>query len=213
MADFDRPLEIRDVSYQLPLYDALLALDAEIRHRYPAPEDEYGDGVDALGVSFSESGRFARGRYWCTPLNTLAFAWTGGDGEHFSFLVTNDRIDEKTPIVLTAPTGNDVNLIIAPDFQTFLRIGIHQSLFSLSQFAYAKENALQACDREAEAAAKGLAEIGRSPSTDWTQAVRAFVAKRLNLQPYWYSSQAFEELQSRANALVMSQEYRETMGE
>lgn len=38
----------------------------------------------------------------CTPINTILFACTGGDGVHFSYLPISDVIN---PIVMTVPAN------------------------------------------------------------------------------------------------------------
>jgi hypothetical protein len=41
--------------------------------------------------------------YAQTPPNTLAFAWTGGDGVHFNFVLGSDLAVEDNPILMVVP--------------------------------------------------------------------------------------------------------------
>ena len=70
----EKQSEIGDVEFDLPLYDALFRLDDEIRDRFPAPKHE-ADGVSGLGISFANRRSLRNGDYWCTPRNTLSFAY------------------------------------------------------------------------------------------------------------------------------------------
>lgn len=67
------------------------------------------------------------GKYDCTPLNTILFAYTGGDGVHFSYLSIDEYVN---PIVMTVPTNfgrtmESYNLILAEDLDEFLSLGYY----------------------------------------------------------------------------------------
>lgn len=60
------------------------------------------------GESFGECGLFLvrpliRWQYSGTPLNTLTFASTGGDGLHYGFFLMPDFALDEQPIVMTVP--------------------------------------------------------------------------------------------------------------
>ena len=200
------PATLNGVDFDLPLYDAFWGLDDEIRQQFPAEEFQ-PVGVNALGISFSRSHCLSNGEYWCTPLNTLAFAWTGGDGEHYSFLVQRRRVDDHSPIVLTAPSSDTHNLIVAPDFETFLRAGLSRAFFGLSQFAYARRQTLEAYGSPDWTASRKTDEsVGYVPD-DRQREIMRFVASKLGLQPFWYTPDRYAEYQTALQLLDMSQEY------
>ena len=205
-----RPATLKGVDIALPLYDAFWGLDVEIRQRFPA-EKFQSVGVNALGISFSRSHSLSNGEYWCTPLNTLAVAWTGGDGEHYSFLVQRRRVDDHSPIVLTAPCSDTHNVIVAPDFETFLRAGLSRAFFGLSQFAYARRQTLEVYGNpDWTASSKSDESVGYVPD-DRQRDIMRFVGIKLGLQPFWYTPDRYTEYQTALQLLEMSQEYKAEM--
>ena len=205
-----RPAALKGIDFDLPLYDAFWGLDDEIRQRFPGEKFQPA-GVCAMGISFSRRHSLSQGGYWCTPLNTLAFAWTGGDGEHYSFLVQRRRVDRHSPIVLTAPSSDSLNLIVAPDFETFLRAGLSRAFFGLSQFAYAPRKTLEVYGGSGwTASSKSDESVGYVPDDRQLDIMR-FVASKLGLQPFWYTPDRYTEYQAALNLLEMSQEYETEM--
>jgi hypothetical protein len=85
------------------------------------------------------------GKYDCTPLNTILFADSGGDGVHYSYL----PIDEYTnPIVMTVPTNfgrtmESYNLILAEDLDEFLSLGYYYGWGLFDGLYYHKELTLK----------------------------------------------------------------------
>lgn len=201
------PATIDNVDVNLPLYDALFALHDEICRRFPAPK--FRSGVNLLGIEFVPPGRFVNYGDWCTPLNTLSFAWTGGGGEHYSFLVAANRIDEKSPIILTAPSSGSLNLVIAPDFQSFLRAGLTRDFFGLSQFAYGGKEAFEVYGNDKWLPTKP-SDYSNAFVPDAVQKdVMEFVAQELKLEPYFFSEAEFYKMQSALDSLEMSEEYHD----
>lgn len=86
----------------------------------------------SLGLSLEPEGTHKN--YFCTPLNSTTFASTGGDGVHYGLLTIEGS--PATPVVMTIPMGEPNNLVIAEDFQEFLRLGYYVGYFSLEQFIY-----------------------------------------------------------------------------
>ena len=76
-------------------------------------------------------------QYESTPKNSMAFATTGGDGVHFSFVKLNGEIVNQSPVVMTVPMnlGNE-NLIIGTDFEDFLCLGCEVGFNFLEQLTY-----------------------------------------------------------------------------
>ncbi len=78
------------------------------------------------------------GKYDCTPINTELFAFTGGDGVHFSYLDVSKNV---CIIVMTDPTnyGKTVdayNIILAETFEEFLGLGYFIGWASLDGLCY-----------------------------------------------------------------------------
>jgi len=92
--------------------------------------------------------------YHCTPVNSLAFGATGGDGVHLSLL---DGPPSPGAIVVTTPTTDIPNSIVAESFAGFLRLGYHGGFGWLEELGYSRE------DLQAKYAAKpkGLTRAAR----------------------------------------------------
>ena len=74
----------------------------------------------------------------CTPLNTILFAQTGGDGVHFSYLEIGLEINL---IIITVPCAwgkqpNSYNRVIAETFDEFLGLGFFKGWFYLDGYFY-----------------------------------------------------------------------------
>lgn len=184
------------VQIDLPLFDRLWELDPVIRERYPG---DFRDGIAAAGLFFARPNEMKRGDYSCTPSNTLAFAWSGGDGEHYSFVVKDAQVNADSPVILTAPanSGNE-NHLLADSFHSFLRLGIRRGFFGLSQFAYAPEAALAAYGTTD---APGMESQASDPRQ--TQ-VLAFIAEKLDLTPLRYTADQYQQMQTRLSELLMA---------
>lgn len=188
------------LTVDIPLYDALWKLNQRIKRRFPA-EYPFRNGVDALGVMFLRPLALRRGKpggYFCSPVNTVSFADTGGDGSHFSFLVRDLRIDSDSPIVLTAPANScDEIRILARNFQLFLRLGLRRGFFAMEQFAYDPKQALHVYGTpDWQPTESSHFSVGYVPN-EREERVLSFVAKELNLKPYCYTPTAFANLQRR----------------
>ena len=77
-------------------------------------------------------------KYDSSPLNTITFAGTGGDGVHYGILPLSETTQ---PVVMTVPMnyGNDIgvyNRILAENLDEFLGLGYYNGWFFLDQIAY-----------------------------------------------------------------------------
>jgi hypothetical protein len=78
--------------------------------------------------------------YDATPACCRTFAWTGGDGVHFSFA---DLGEMGTPVVMTVPMNFDApNMVIGSELRDFLALGLRTGYFMLEQLVYNSEAAL-----------------------------------------------------------------------
>lgn len=108
-----------------------LALLSEILDRYPVASD--GLGL-FLTPALEPSG------YDATPACCRPFAWTGGDGVHFSLADLNGS---KAPIVMTVPMNFDApNLVVGSDLRDFLALGLYSGYFGLEQLVYNRKAAI-----------------------------------------------------------------------
>ena len=75
-----------------------------------------------------------------TPINTLAFARTGGDDVHFGMLSIDGVFGDASPIVMTVPMADkdpmNCNFIVGETLHDFLCLGCVHGFFSLEKLAY-----------------------------------------------------------------------------
>lgn len=77
-------------------------------------------------------------KYDSSPLNTITFASTGGDGVHYGILPLSETTQ---PVVMTVPMnyGNDIgvyNRILAENLDEFLGLGYYNGWFFLDQITF-----------------------------------------------------------------------------
>lgn len=116
------------------------------------------------------------GGYWCTPLSSLSFATTGGDGVHYSLLAVDGGFTDFSPVVMTVPMCDTPNVIVGGNLREFLGLGCRFGYFSLEQLVYHPERTLaeleaQQFDPEAGAVERALlqkisAYFGVTPWSD-----------------------------------------------
>jgi hypothetical protein len=94
--------------------------------------------------------------YFCTPLNSLTFASTGGDGVHFGRLLGGGGA--SGPVVMTVPMADEKNLVVGESLHEFLCLGVGRGYFYLEQLAYDREAAVAMLSGETDGEAGG-AEI------------------------------------------------------
>ncbi|WP_404783245.1 hypothetical protein [Altericista sp. CCNU0014] len=201
-------IDLANVKIDLPLFNALLALKREIKTLLPGKDFRW---LDALGIRLEEPTDLENGGYYCTPINTLKFASTGMDGEHFSFLVCDNAIDSESPVILTMPCnyGGATNVVIAKSFRTFLCLGLRYGYFALGELASNPEEAMQVYANAQWIPTEERHFLMYVPN-ETQQTILAFIANSLDLQPYTYTADEFAALQNRYVPLLsMSDEYYE----
>jgi hypothetical protein len=84
-------------------------------------------------------------QYESTPINSSAFAHTGGDGVHFSFLHLDGKPSESSPIVMTVPmqSAGKENLIVGENLFEFLCLGERIGYFRLEQLVYDESRTIE----------------------------------------------------------------------
>jgi hypothetical protein len=74
-------------------------------------------------------------RYDSTPINSVTFAATGGDGVHFGLLAMDNEMHGRQPIVMTVPMVSK-NIILADTLDEFFGLGFYNGWFGLEQLVY-----------------------------------------------------------------------------
>ena len=144
--------------------------------------------------------RLVNGGYWCTPANSLSFGGTGGDGAHFSFLVTDNAITDRTPVFISVPDNfgepEEANIVLGRGFEDFIRLGLHCGYSCMAQFAFNPQESLkQYSHTDWDAADSWLLSDNR-------KVVAEYVAKTLNLSQLTYSPDEFAAMQSEFKPLM-----------
>lgn len=99
------------------------------------PTDRWALASDSIGLRLTPE--LTEPIYDATPKNCLVFAYTGGDGVHFSFLNYKETAQNNCPIVMTVPMYPEMaNLIVGRDLREFLALGLRIGYFFLEQLQY-----------------------------------------------------------------------------
>lgn len=170
-----------------PLLQRLRQLDRQAAPRF---------GRFALGnVGLTLNKQLDQFRYWCTPLNCVTFANTGGEGVHFSFLLDNDEVRASSPVVVTIPEMAQT-FIVGEDLFDFLCLGVHRGYFGLEQLAFYPKLTLKVfTNPEWQPTQSWHGSVGFVP-TDAHKRLLAFLKSELGLKP-WPNAARFAMLQKR----------------
>lgn len=179
----------------LPLLERAYDLHAEIVTRFPA---DWDNGLGQMGLLLF--GQLATGEYWCTPTNSLSFGTTGGDGAHFSFLLSDNAITDRTPVIISVPDNfgspKCANVVLGRGFEDFVRLGLHCGYFAMAQFAFDAKNALKHYART------DWEYVDTWGASDQHKIVAEFAAKYLRLTSLAYTPDQFEALQAEFAPLM-----------
>ncbi|OON70093.1 hypothetical protein [Hymenobacter sp. CRA2] len=105
------------------------ALDDLIMARWGRNAFRYVDYCGLIPIRPLENWAYA-----CTPVNSLSFARTGGNGVHFGILEARD-VTATGPVVMTVPMPG-VNIVVAETLDEFFGIGCWAGWFGLEQLVY-----------------------------------------------------------------------------
>jgi hypothetical protein len=174
-----------------PLLNRLRILNKEAETRFPG---RYDPGLGSLGLILDQ--RLDQSRYsTCTPINCRTFAHTGGEGVHFSLLMTGDTIDESSPVVITIPEIGR-SFIVGENLFDFLCLGVHRGYFALEQLAFHPDLTLEAFTNSSRQPTESWhGSVGFDPDDDEKQ-ILAFLVQELGLRP-WAGPERFALLQKR----------------
>lgn len=138
--------------------------------------------------------------YWCTPINTVTFAKTGGDGVHFGFLCGSEMPNENQPIVMTLPCADNCNIIVAESFIEFLSLGCRSGYFDLEQIEYRPEKHIAQLDTQCYSQDASEHEIK----------LLKIIESEFSLKPWTAHANRFLELEALYfSTLKYSDEYHE----
>lgn len=113
-----------------PQLAKLRQLHRDVRRRVPNARE----GLGEIGLyTPTRVSRLVPGEYWCSPRNAGRFAWTGGDGHHYSLLVIDGKITEESPVILSRPDFSDYKgtMIVGENLYDFLCLGMWTGYFNL----------------------------------------------------------------------------------
>lgn len=96
------------------------------------------EAVDNLGLLLAPT--LVPSAYSGTPIDCIPFAYTGGDGVHFSFADTGEATLNSSPVTMTVPMCFDrPNRVVGRDLKEFLALGLRTGYFVLEQLQYSPE--------------------------------------------------------------------------
>jgi hypothetical protein len=189
------------IEVDLPLLHRIHELEAELsrnqRHRY-----DYG--FFFLGLQLKS--KLKTETSWCTPRNTIAFGENGGDGFHFSFLVTDNRIDANSPVVGSAPDFSAdlplANVILATNFENFLRLGLTRGYFGMYLFVHDPATAVAAYGSPDWQPSNSSHLAAGLDVDDRKKEITRQIMTRLNMTPLTYSDSEFQAIQDEFKPLL-----------
>lgn len=155
------------------------------------PKNDWNATFEPVGLILFAPPR--NGGYWCTPVNSLAFASTGGDGVHYSLLATESGFTDFSPVVMTVPMCDTPNVIVGGNLREFLALSCRFGYFSLEQLVYHPEQTFaklesQQFDPESSAVERALLQR---------------ISAHFNVAPWSKPQRRLEELRSRHSGSIV----------
>jgi hypothetical protein len=181
----------RRISVDSRLYRKLREVDKEACRKFPW---DYDPGLGGLGLILLP--RLDHFGYGCTPKNSLAFATTGGEGVHFSFLVAKSRVHDASPVICTIPEMFQ-NHIVGDNLFDFLCLGYHRGYFALEQLAYKPKKTLKVFGSGFWKPRSKLDWLDGFGVNQHQHEVLDFLIQRLGLKPWKGIERRFNRLQKK----------------
>jgi hypothetical protein len=128
-----------------------------------------------------------RWTYSSTPVNSVTFASTGGDGVHFGLLQIASATARDGPVVMTVPMASRANHVVAGSISEFLGLGCIHGWFSLEQLAYCPVDSFELYARADQP----------------TEAPISQLFERLSLNPCALRSNRLEELSQQYGSSIV----------
>jgi hypothetical protein len=100
------------------------------------PDPDWDTTFESIGLFLTAPPH--HGGYFCTPVNSLEFASTGGDGVHYSLLAIEGAYSDVSPVIMTVPMSmcDTPNLVVGENLKEFLALGCRFGYFCLEQLVY-----------------------------------------------------------------------------
>ena len=134
--------------------------------------------------------------YESTPINSLAFATTGGDGVHYSLLRLGGEISDLSPVVMTVPMNfGQENLIVGSDIKEFLCLGCQVGYFFLEQLTYNQPETIYWLTHPDEWFEAISQDNGAQDGVNLQKYLLDLLQKELDLKPWEHFEQRLEYLQ------------------
>ena len=174
-----------------PTYQQILNLAERLSRRLEASPESVFEPIGLILQVPPE-----RWDYFCTPLNSLTFASTGGDGVHFGFMLIDGRA--PAPILMTVPMADEKNYVVGESLFEFLCLGVRRGYFYLEQLAYGREAAIMMLDEGA---------IGEA-AVDETYLLNA-LRTEFGLRPWPEIEGRLRELEQRYAPVIRAPDFEE----
>jgi hypothetical protein len=165
----------------------------------------FSHALDPIGLILFRPPR--REGYESTPINSLAFATTGGDGVHYSLLTVEGEASDQSPVVMTVPMNfGKENMIVGSDIREFLSLGCQVGYFALEQLTYVSSGMLYWLDHPEE----WFEELSHDPAlrsgTELQRNILQLLRRDLDLEPWEQISERLQLLHHRFFPLLQFQE-------
>lgn len=200
LPDFDE-VEGGVESTTIPLLKRLREIGVLIDSKFPP--SSFG-GMGQLGLLLAS--KLRNGGSWCTPRNSVEFAWTGGDGVHFSLVEVDGVVSENSPVVVSVPANSGdrsgANVIVGDSLINFLRFGLLRGYFAMEQLVYRRELTLKVySSADWQPTEQDHYSVGYYVD-ETKRKILELIAQELNVTPLGYSVAEFEALQSKYMPLL-----------
>ena len=151
------------------------------------------EAVDTLGLLMASD--LAPSTYQQTPRNCIPFAYTGGDGVHFSFADIGEGLTNASPIVMTVPMQFErPNLVVGCNLRDFLALGLRVGYFVLEGLQYNREKWVRLLEDTSYRPVTNAMELGTIKAIE-----RAF-----DIAPWTNPEQHLHELEEQFTHLMVS---------
>lgn len=152
--------------------------------------DDWNQHFDPIGLILQIPPK--REEYWCTPLNALTFARTGGDGTHYSLVSLPGVSRVEQPIVMTVPMSDAPNVIVGANLRDFLALGCRFGYFALEGLVHEPEEIIALLELREYDAEKTRSDIK----------MLKLLEKTFDLRPWGDHKRRLAELRTRYFSLL-----------
>lgn len=180
--------------------EKLWSMSGQDRASFQERENYY---FDSLGLTLLTD--IKKYDCWCTPINSVTFAETGGDSVHYGLLVGAEGVNENCPVIMTLPCASNNNIIIAESFTEFLSLGCRSGYCSIEEIEYEPEEYFAQLDSHQ------YSDCVSDSETDIELLKR--IEKEFSLTPWKNHEIRMDELRVKYfDRLLYSAEYYEMVG-